>query len=113
MLSPAEEIRQARAESLLREVNERIADTAERLGGDDASFVCECGNLECTHRLRATREEYEDVRAGGARFMLVEDHLEPRVERVVEHRRRFTVVEKVRPRARRLAERLDPRTRPR
>jgi hypothetical protein len=111
MLTPSEEIRIARSESLRREVNERIAETADRLGADDASFVCECGDPNCSHRVRATREEYEDIRSDATTFMLVDDHIEPPVEKVVERRPRFTTIAKVTPHARRLVERLDPRKR--
>jgi hypothetical protein len=111
MVSPGDEIRIARSEALRRDVNERIADTAGRFGADDASFVCECGQADCTHRVRATREEYEAVRADSAQFMVVGDHVQPSVEAVVERAARFTVVAKLSPRARSLVERLDPRRR--
>jgi hypothetical protein len=103
------DLKAARTESLFRGVNERIAETAERFGSDDASFVCECGDAACTHRIRATIDEYEDVRSKGAQFLMVEDHVDPELERVAKRTRRFALVEKVKPLVRRTVERLNPR----
>jgi hypothetical protein len=104
-----EQVRIARTEALFRGVNERIADTAERLGSEDASFVCECDDPDCTHRIRVRLEEYNDVRADGARFILDEEHVNPEVERVVARRPCFALVEKVKPLARQTVLRLNPR----
>jgi hypothetical protein len=99
----------ARTESLFRRVNERIAQTARRFGAQDASFVCECADIDCTTRVRATLAEYEEARAAGARFLLAPGHERTDVERVEENGSRFTLVEKIAPRARRVAQELDPR----
>jgi hypothetical protein len=108
-MAEADDIRIARTESLFRGVNERIAESAGRFGSDDASFVCECADPSCTDRIRASLEEYEEVRADGAQFLLVDDHINEEVERVVERRPGFTLVEKFKPLVRRTVERLDPR----
>jgi hypothetical protein len=99
----------ARTESLFRGVNERIAETAARFGAEDASFVCECADPHCTERVRATLADYEQVRADGARFILAPGHELAEVERVTRESKRFEFVEKVKPRIRKTAERLDPR----
>ena len=54
-------------------MNERIAVSAERFGSDDASFVCECDDPACTHRIRVTLEEYDEVRSDGAQFLVDEE----------------------------------------
>jgi hypothetical protein len=100
----------ARTESLFREVNERIAETAERFGADESSFVCECADPTCTHRVQATLTQYEGVRGHGATFLLVPGPEDVRVEAVVAHRAGHAVVEKRQADARQLALRLDPRT---
>jgi hypothetical protein len=46
--------RLARTESLFRDVNERIAESAERFDAPNAEFVCECSDQNCTERLEAT-----------------------------------------------------------
>ena len=70
----------ARTESLFREVNERIAESAERFDADETKFVCECADPTCTHRVEATLEEYERVREDGATFLLVNGHEDERIE---------------------------------
>jgi hypothetical protein len=105
--SEAEKI--ARTESLFREVNERIAETAERFGADESSFVCECADPTCTHRVHASLDEYERVRDHGATFMLVPGHEDRRVEAVVDTERGHAIVEKRAEPVRRLVLQLDPR----
>jgi hypothetical protein len=99
----------ARTESLFRGVNERIAASARRFGGDDASFVCECDDPQCTERVRATLAEYEQVREDGARFLIASGHENDEVERVRVVGPRFSLVEKVKPLVRQTAKQLNPR----
>jgi hypothetical protein len=108
-MSQREDIKIAQTESLFRGVNERIAESAERFGSEDASFVCECDDPSCAHKIRATLDEYEEVRSDGAQFLIVEDHVNPDVERVTRRMPRFSLVEKVKPLVRRTVQRLDPR----
>jgi|SRR5215211_3593667 len=99
----------ARTEALFRGVNERIAESAARFGSDDASFVCECDDAECAHRIQATLDEYHGVRQDPARFLVLDGHVDPEIERVATRTRRFTIVEKITPLVRATVERLDPR----
>jgi hypothetical protein len=99
----------ARTESLFRDVNERIAETAQRFDSEDAEFVCECADGECTDRIAAGLDEYEHVRADGTRFLLVPGHEDTRVERVVRARRSYAIVEKFERRVAAVVRRLDPR----
>jgi hypothetical protein len=100
----------ARTESAFREVNEAIAKTASRFDADEATFICECADPNCTHRVTADLEDYEDVRAEATHFLLAPDHHEPEVERIVERTEEFDVVEKATPRMARIVRRLNPRT---
>jgi hypothetical protein len=59
--------RMARTESLFRDVNERIAESAERFEAPSTEFVCECSDQNCTERVEATLDEYEHVRADATR----------------------------------------------
>jgi hypothetical protein len=85
----------AKTESLFRDVNERIAESAQRFDADDAGFVCECGDPDCTERVEAPLGIYEEVRSDGTQFLLAPGHEDERVERVVRERGRFNVVRKV------------------
>ena len=99
----------ARTEALFREVNERIAETAERFDATETNFVCECADPKCTHRVEATLEQYERVREEGDTFLLVPGHEDERVEAVVRQSDDHAVVEKQHPIVRQLVLALDPR----
>jgi hypothetical protein len=105
-------VKRARTEALFRDVNERIAESAQRFEADATQFVCECADPNCTHRLEVSLDEYEGVRADGATFMLAPGHEHDDIERIVEKRGRFNVVEKVQRTVRDTVRRLDPRANP-
>ena len=102
----------ARTEALFRDVNERIAEAAHRFDSDEAEFVCECADTDCTDRVQASLVEYEHVRADGTRFLLVPGHEDTRVERVVRARIRYRIVEKFESSIAAVVRRLDPRAAP-
>jgi hypothetical protein len=104
--------RRATTEALFRDVNERIAESAERFDADETEFVCECADPNCTHRVDASLAEYEEVRQDPATFLLVPGHEQGDIERVVSDRGRFRIVEKVQAAVRRTVVRLDPRRGP-
>ena len=101
--------RKARTESAFREVNERIAENAQRFDAGSTEFICECDDPQCTSRVEATIEEYEEVRSDGTRFLLAPGHGDRSIERVVESRGNFMIVEKMNQAARALVRRLNPR----
>ena len=106
------EVKRARTEALFRDVNERIAESDQRFDVDTTQFVCECADPNCTHRLHVTLDEYEDVRADGAPFMLAPGHAHHDIERVREDRGGFHIVEKVQKTVRATVKRLNPRAEP-
>ena len=105
--------RRATNEALFRDVNERIAETAERFDASGTEFVCECSDPNCTHRVEASLAEYEQVRDESTTFLVVPGHEQGDIERVVADRGRFRIVEKVQNVVRATVIRLDPRNRPR
>ena len=102
--------RKARTEAAFREVNERIAENAVRFEAGETHFICECDDPQCTLRVEATLEEYEHVRADGARFLVAPGHADSAIETVVERRGGFVIVEKMNAIARAVVRRLNPRT---
>jgi hypothetical protein len=108
----SEHERRALNEALFRDVNERIAESAERFDAERTEFICECSDPNCTHRVSASLDEYENVRSEPTTFLLIPGHEEEDIERVVSDRGRFRVVEKVQAAVRRTVVRLDPRNRP-
>ena len=104
----SEELQIAKTESRFRDVNERIAETAERIGANEAELVCECADPECGERIAAPLQEYEQTRANGSRFLVAPGHEHAEHERVVETRPGFRIVAKLRG-VGAVAHRLNPR----
>ena len=102
----------ARNEAFFRAVNEGIAEASERFESDEAEFLCECGDPNCTHRIEVPLDEYESVRRHPTRFLVRGGHQEPAVEQVVERKRHYAIVEKVDRVAAAVVRRLNPRATP-
>ena len=99
-----------KTESVFRDVNERIAETADAVGLDGAEFLCECADPMCTERLEVDLAEYERVREHATHFILAPGHELPAfVERVIHHEGKYQVVRKVHDAVSAVAKRLDPR----
>lgn len=105
----ADKVRLAKTEAIFRNVNERIAESAERFEADKAEFVCECSERDCTHRVEAPLRDYERVRQSPTRFLLAPGHAKDEIESVVERRGRFHVVEKFETTVAATVRRLNPR----
>ncbi len=98
-----------RSQVLFRELNEQIRSLADGFGlGTDLDLVCECTNGGCFERITISPEDYEAVRRFPTRFMVKAGHATAEVERIVEEKARFVVVEKIGADAE-SAIRLDPR----
>ena len=104
--------RRATTEALFRDVNERIAESTEHFDAEGTAFVCECADPNCTHRVSASLEEYEEVREDATTFLVVPGHEQGDIERVVSDRGRFRIIEKVQAAVRRTVVRLNPRRGP-
>jgi hypothetical protein len=106
-LDPSDRI--AQNEQVFRQINERIeaghwpADPAELV-----AFRCECASLGCNQLIELTLGDYEGVRADARHFVLLPGHEIPAVERIVDRRAAYLVVEKV-GLAGKVAEATDPR----
>jgi hypothetical protein len=98
-LDEARAARIADNESRVREVNERIESHAQGSvafpAEEKVGFVCECGDLDCSATIYLTVQEYEAVRAGPARFVLLPGHELPSAETVAERHESYQVVEKI------------------
>jgi hypothetical protein len=106
-------VRAARRQSLLRDANENIIELNDAFSQivERGDWLCECANEACAEHLSMSGDEYGAIRAHATRFCVSpgEEHVFPEVERVVEKKERFWVVEKFGP-AGELAARLDPRS---
>jgi hypothetical protein len=90
------DVSQAKNEELFRNVNERIETLSQTVAQDDPmmEYLCECDSAGCYERVRATRGEFESVRANPTHFIVIAGHQDPKVERVTFSNDRFLVVEK-------------------
>jgi hypothetical protein len=67
-----------RKRALFREVNERIRDVSRRFGFASGSyeFFCECTRSDCFVRVELPGDLYDEIVAGGHRFLVAEGHEE-------------------------------------
>lgn len=102
--------RLAANEVIFRDVNEGI-ERGQWPGEPEApiGFRCECARLGCNELIELTLAEYEQVRSGPRRFVMVDGHEIPAVETVVQTVRDYVIVEK-RDAAGDRAEAADPRS---
>jgi hypothetical protein len=75
----------ARNEVAARELNEKLG-----MG----TFLCECGDLECSAAVRLPRELYDSIRADPMLFFARPGHEKPEAENVVKRHDDFVVVRK-------------------
>ena len=81
---------------IFREVNERIARiTGAWEWNSMQGFLCECAGNECVQSVTLTRSEYESVRSGAGRFLMVSGHDHVDEDRILENHTEFVVVEKL------------------
>jgi hypothetical protein len=65
-----------RKRTLIREVNGRIRELSRRFGGTSSKyeFFCECTRPDCLLRVEIAGGAYDEIVAGGERFVLAEGH---------------------------------------
>jgi hypothetical protein len=102
--------RLAANETVFREVNEGIERGQWPGEGDHpVRFRCECARLGCNLMLELTLAEYEQVRSHPRRFLMIDGHQVPELERVVQREPGYLVVQKL-DEAGEKAEEADPRS---
>jgi hypothetical protein len=75
-------------------VNGRIQEIADRFDmWAETEFMCECGRVGCLELIPVPLAVYNGVRNHPARFIVVSGHEDKEIERVVERRDGFHVVE--------------------
>jgi hypothetical protein len=94
-----------------RERNESVAKLGGKGGVNDCmeTFSCECGDPDCRGHVCLSTAEYESVRAHADRFVIVANHENPEVERVVVEGTRFAVIQTLTGEASKTALRSNPR----
>ncbi len=87
----------AKNEAVLRGVNREIKHAEQEAGGTTDGMLevlCECGREGCSGVISMTVAEYEDVHAQADRFVVLRGHESDEIEKVVEERPGYLVVDK-------------------
>ncbi|NUT55340.1 MAG: hypothetical protein HOQ03_05075 [Thermoleophilia bacterium] len=80
---------------MFRELNERLEQLTEPADAEELlDLVCECGDASCTARIRVARQDYEDTRSVPTHFVVAPGHVEPGIERVLQKRADYDLIEK-------------------
>ncbi len=88
-------LRAAHNEEVFRSVNVRIEEGAQMHEiQTPLPFHCECADAHCLSKIEIPPREYESVYKNPDRFFVVPGHERPAVERVIEKREHYLVVEK-------------------
>lgn len=86
----------AEAQCQLRDINVRIYELSKRRNGTRFHrLVCECPDLACFTRITVASSDYEAVRRFPTRFLIAPSHLYASLDRPVEDKGDYLVVEKV------------------
>jgi hypothetical protein len=98
-------------EAMFREVNERIEDVAGTFGLRDRplELICECGDAACTQHIALTVPEYEELRKEPTFFAVYPGHEIADIERLVERRDGYDVIQKHKGEPARIARETHPR----
>lgn len=93
-----DERRLAENEVIFKEINKDVENFLHDVGVENlllAPFYCECSNIDCHERVELTPANYQRIHKNPKRFVVLEGHQVPEVERVVEYHGQYLVVEKL------------------
>jgi hypothetical protein len=87
----------AKNETVFRAANREIEHAEQEEGGGThraIEVLCECGRPGCTGLISLTIAQYNDVHSQDDRFVVLRGHENPQLEKVVEERADYFVVDK-------------------
>ena len=85
----------AKNETMFRAANRELADQEEGGGADQLiEVLCECGRQGCSGVIALTVADYDGVHSQDDRFVVVPGHESTEIEKVVEERDGYLVVDK-------------------
>ncbi len=83
-------------EELFQKANEILEDRFRKAGvRETAQFICECTDVTCMRNVEVALETFTGVRERRDRYVIVNGHQDDAIERVVERRDSFIIVEKM------------------
>ncbi|HSC93215.1 MAG TPA: hypothetical protein VLB86_16300 [Gaiellaceae bacterium] len=96
-MSDDDERRAATEQAVSRDANELVEEigSAWKEPSDMLEVRCECSRPGCRATLRLSLAEYESVREDPRHFVVLPEHADASVDRVVGSIRRYALVEKV------------------
>ena len=87
----------AKNEAVFRAANIEIESAEREVGGaadEPIEVLCECGRQGCTGLISLTIAQYNDVHSQDDRFVVLRGHENQKLEKVVEERPDYFVVDK-------------------
>lgn len=90
--------RLAENEVIFKQINNDVDGFLHDVGVENlllAPFYCECSNINCHERIELAPAEYERIHKNPKRFIVLNGHEVPAVERIVELHDKYNVVEKL------------------
>ena len=92
-----DEKRAALNQAVARDANETVEDLAGAWDppADPIDIRCECSDADCRATLRVSVAEYESVRDDPRHFLVVQEHVDERIDRVIGTVRSYVLVEKI------------------
>ena len=87
----------AKNETVFRAANREIEHAVQATGGgtdQSIEVLCECGRQGCDGVITMTVADYDGVHSQADRFAVLEGHESPEIEKVVEERAGYLVVDK-------------------
>ena len=89
--------RLAENEVIFKQINKDVEGFLYDVGVENlltAPFYCECSNIQCHERIEMAPADYERIHKNPKRFIVLNGHEVPAVERVIERHDMYNVVEK-------------------
>ena len=87
--------RLAENQRTFRRANERLEELVEdRSDGYNLPFLCECADKSCLGRVELTASDYYAIHLDRSQYIILDDHLTIRGERLVEQVDGFQIVSK-------------------
>lgn len=87
----------AKNEALTRSLNEGLARGEEKWPSEEPTFICECCDLSCVEEVSLSLDDYRHIHKDPRRFIVKPGHEVLEIEKVIDDRGAFKVVEKIGP----------------
>jgi|SRR5207302_8062991 len=94
MATAERELRAAQNQMMFRQVNDRIKELSETVGGSrpELDFSCECADGTCAEKIRMSFQQFVAIESDENQFIVLRGHEVPEVEDVIGEREGFLIV---------------------